>query len=151
MRRAGRGALRSCGRWLSTVAEPLPTTALSVGRDGVRACMLAILDQQKQLLNSLEDPMYTFASPLFEASVGQHTRHSLDHLRKPLEAFTDANEDANASLLICYDRRERKTAVETDRHAAVELIEHLQATIRCMGANILKWRNALGCASHPHL
>lgn len=95
--------------------------------------MHAILDQQKQLLHSLEDRMYTFQSPLFEASVGQHTRHSLDHLRKPLEAFAAANADASAPLLIRYDRRERNTAIETDRHAAIEQIETLQATIRSMG------------------
>lgn len=95
--------------------------------------MHAILDQQKQLLHSLEDRMYTFQSPLFEASVGQHTRHSLDHLRKPLEAFVAANADTSAPLLIRYDRRERNTAIETDRHAAIEQIETLQATIRSMG------------------
>lgn len=116
------------------------SATITAGEEGVRACALAILEQHKTLLRAIDDAMYTFPSTLLQASVGQHTRHSLDHLRKPIEALlvTTHAGDTTASgvageLVIRYDVRQRNTVIEHDRAAAIDQIERLQHSIRAVG------------------
>ncbi|RLN67093.1 hypothetical protein BBJ28_00009926 [Nothophytophthora sp. Chile5] len=104
-------------------------STLASGSAGAPACMLAILRQHKTFLAGLDDDVYTFVSPLLEGSVGQHTRHSLDHLRKPLELFAAPEEGED---VVRYDIRERHTAVELDRQAAIRQIEQLESTLRAV-------------------
>jgi uncharacterized damage-inducible protein DinB len=78
------------------------------------------LRQGEALLAGLADEAYTQKHPLaYQASIGGHYRHCLDHFRSLLEAapFGSLN----------YDRRERGTSVETDRAAALELTRELIA------------------------
>ena len=95
---------------------------------GVRVCVQAILGEHKAFVSGLDDAIYTFYSSLFEGSVGQHTRHSLDHIRKPLELLA-AHKRGSSDDLVHYDIRDRCTPVETNRHAAIEQIEQLERTL----------------------
>ncbi|CAH0474001.1 unnamed protein product [Peronospora belbahrii] len=95
---------------------------------GSRVCALSILNEHKAFLRGLNDAVYTFYSPLVEGSVGQHTRHSLDHISKPLEMLSATKEEGSACL-VHYDVRDRSTRVEKDRHAAIEQIEHLEKLV----------------------
>ncbi|KAG3017150.1 hypothetical protein PC121_g795 [Phytophthora cactorum] len=137
-------------------------SSIGEGISGAPVCVLAILEQHKTFLRGLDDAVYTFHSPLVEGSVGQHTRHSLDHLRKPLELLSalqsedgvgllpihvetgalakqdDANEllaaqqQGSVENMVRYDIRDRHTPVEKDRHAAIEQIEQLAKTLRAV-------------------
>lgn len=95
---------------------------------------MAILAQHAAFLQALDDRAYTFASPLTQASVGQHTRHSLDHLRKPVEAVTQQAAAGGGSVsLVRYDVRQRNTEVEQDRGAALAQIDALQRALGALG------------------
>lgn len=91
-------------------------------------CARAILKQHKTFLRNLNDAIYTFHSPLIEGSVGQHTRHSLDHIQKPLEILATLEKGCNENM-VRYDIRERHTPVEKDRHVAIELIAQLETML----------------------
>ncbi|GAB9463352.1 hypothetical protein Gpo141_00000815 [Globisporangium polare] len=136
-----------CFASTSAAAPPsAPPPAIAAGETGVRGCALAILEQHKTLLRSLDDATYTFPSALLQASVGQHTRHSLDHLRKPIEALLASTASANdavdagadAELVIRYDLRQRNTVIEHDRNAAIDQIERLQGDIRAVDDSALR-------------
>ncbi|OQR82935.1 hypothetical protein ACHHYP_15311 [Achlya hypogyna] len=89
----------------------------------VRTAFRAILQQQTALLRGLSDEAYVFRCPVLEGTTGGHVRHSLDHLRR---ALADAP-------VIRYDIRARNTAVELDRHAALDelaAILNLEASVR---------------------
>ncbi|EGZ05069.1 hypothetical protein PHYSODRAFT_320193 [Phytophthora sojae] len=107
-------------------------SSMAAGSSGAPVCVLAILEQHKAFLRSLDDDVYTFHSPLVEGSVGQHTRHSLDHLRKPLELLAAEQQGGSAENMVRYDIRDRHTPVEKDRHAAIALIEQLEKTLRAV-------------------
>ena len=87
--------------------------------------VLETLAQGELLLGCVGDDDYTRKLPVaFNASIGGHYRHCLDHFRTLL--------DAAASGDLNYDHRERGTLVETDRFAAlnatralIEGYEHL--------------------------
>ena len=80
-----------------------------------------------ELLDDLVDslvaigPSHYVARPVPGASgsIGEHVRHTLDHIAALLKA--DGFEP------LSYDHRQRGTAVETDLHAADEQIFHLMA------------------------
>lgn len=81
--------------------------------------VLEILNQGEALLNEISDESYTRRVPLaFNASIGGHYRHCLDHFRKLLDAARQG--DLN------YDRRERGTLVENDRFAALNATRELR-------------------------
>lgn len=122
---------RLYSRGLSTTASPSASAPTLASGAAVRACVLAILSQHADLLHTLDDRAYTFASPLLQASVAQHTRHSLDHLRKPVEAVLVHG--ASVAALVRYDVRQRNTDVEHDRTAALAVIGHLQDHVRALG------------------
>ncbi|CAI5711220.1 unnamed protein product [Peronospora destructor] len=106
-------------------------SSTSTGSIGALVCVQAILEEHKAFVCGLDDAVYTFYSPLFEGSVGQHTRHSLDHIRKPLELLA-AHKKGSDENLVRYDIRDRCTPVEKDRHAAIEQIEQLERTLRAV-------------------
>ena len=83
-----------------------------------------ILRQGGQLLSVISDEHYRCKLPAaFNASIGGHYRHCLDHFRILLDAV-DSSE-------LNYDHRERGTLVESDRFAALnatrELMEEFEA------------------------
>jgi hypothetical protein len=82
------------------------------------------LRQGEQLLSVISDEHYRCKLPAaFNASIGGHYRHCLDHFRILLDAV-DGSE-------VNYDHRERGTLVESDRFAALnatrELMEGFEA------------------------
>jgi len=77
------------------------------------------LNQGEALLAGLGDDLYTRKVPAaFNASIGGHYRHCLDHFRSLLEAA--ASGDLN------YDRRERGTLIENDRRVALNATRALR-------------------------
>ncbi len=84
----------------------------------VRA-VLESLAQGEALLGAMSDETYTRKLPVaFNASVGGHYRHCLDHFRSLLEAA--ASGDLN------YDHRKRGTLIENDRYAALNATRELR-------------------------
>jgi uncharacterized damage-inducible protein DinB len=70
-----------------------------------------VLRQGEGLLQDLDDAAYTTRLPAaFNASIGGHYRHCLDHFRSVLDAL-------NADELD-YDRRKRDSRIETERDFA---------------------------------
>jgi uncharacterized damage-inducible protein DinB len=70
------------------------------------------------LLAEISDEVYSRKVPAaFDASIGGHYRHCLDHFRILLDAAPAG--DLN------YDHRERGTLVETDRYAALNATREL--------------------------
>lgn len=81
--------------------------------------VLEILDQGEMLLTEIGDDAYTRRLPAaFNASIGGHYRHCLDHFRSLMEVAPAG--DLN------YDHRERGTLVETDRFAALNATRELR-------------------------
>jgi hypothetical protein len=81
--------------------------------------VLETLGQGEALLAQLSDEDYTRKLPVaFNASIGGHYRHCLDHFRTLLDAATHG--DLN------YDHRERGTLIESDRFAALNATRGLR-------------------------
>ena len=83
------------------------------------ASVIETLNQGEMLLTELSDELYTRRVPVaFNASIGGHYRHCLDHFRSLL--------DAAASGDLNYDHRERGTLIESDRFAALNATRELR-------------------------
>ncbi len=83
------------------------------------ASVLETLHQGKTLLTEITDEAYTRKVPIaFNASIGGHYRHCLDHFRSLLDSTPDG--DLN------YDHRERGTLIESDRFAALNVTRELR-------------------------
>lgn len=77
------------------------------------------LAQGESLLAQLSDADYTSKLPVaFNASIGGHYRHCLDHFRSLLDVAMDGDLD--------YDHRERGTLIEKDRFAALNATRELR-------------------------
>lgn len=77
------------------------------------------LAQGEALLAQLSEADYTRRLPVaFNASIGGHYRHCLDHFRSLLDAAMDG--DLN------YDQRERGTMIENDRFVALNATRELR-------------------------
>lgn len=85
---------------------------------------LFFLQQGRELVESLADDLY--ATPAEDrpraAGVGPHLRHCLDFYSSFLRDLGDGRID--------YDRRERQSAVEIDRHSAITTIEQIESGMR---------------------
>jgi len=90
--------------------------------DNARALIDSVqgtLRQGEDLLTELSDEVYTRRVPLvFNASIGGHYRHCLDHFRSLLNAAAEG--------ALNYDHRERGTLVENDRFAALNATRELR-------------------------
>jgi hypothetical protein len=83
------------------------------------ASVLETLHQGETLLTEITDEAYTRKVPIaFNASIGGHYRHCLDHFRSLLDSTPDG--DLN------YDHRERGTLIENDRFAAFNATRELR-------------------------
>lgn len=81
--------------------------------------VLETLEQGEALLTQLSDEDYTHrVAVAFNASIGGHYRHCLDHFRSLLDAAIQG--DLN------YDHRERGTLIENDRFAALNATRELR-------------------------
>jgi len=91
----------------------------SENRELIRA-VIETLRQGETLLAEISDETYSRKVPVaFNASIGGHYRHCLDHFRALLDAAPTG--DLN------YDHRERGTLVENDRFAALNATRELSA------------------------
>ena len=100
--------------------------------------VIETLRQGEALLGQITDETYTTKVPVaFNASIGGHYRHCLDHFRSLLEAA--AHGDLN------YDHRERGTLVENDRFAALNATRELRAGYERLDASFLQRSFAVTC------
>ena len=91
------------------------------------ASVLETLHQGETLLTEITDENYTRKVPIaFNASIGGHYRHCLDHFRSLLDSTPDG--DLN------YDHRERGTLVENDRFAALNATRELRERYERLGS-----------------
>ncbi len=77
------------------------------------------LEQTKTVVNSLSDQMYTHLST---SSIGQHIRHILDHYLAVQQGYDVGYIDYNA--------RNRNSNIESDRKAAINLIDTVSVWIK---------------------
>ncbi|MDX1953147.1 MAG: DinB family protein [Verrucomicrobiota bacterium] len=81
--------------------------------------VLETLSQGEALLGQISDETYVRKLPVaFNASVGGHYRHCLDHFRSLLASAAAGDLD--------YDQRERGTWIENDRFAALNATRELR-------------------------
>ena len=91
----------------------------STGNQVLIESVIETLNQGETLLSEISDETYVRKLPVaFNASMGGHYRHCLDHFRSLLEAAMNGDLD--------YDHRERGTLVETDRFAALNATRELR-------------------------
>lgn len=92
----------------------------STSQDGeLIQAVIESLRQGETLLTEISDASYTRHVPVaFNATIGGHYRHCLDHFRTLLESVPMG--DLN------YDHRERGTLVENDRFAALNATRELR-------------------------
>jgi hypothetical protein len=92
--------------------------------------VIETLTQGEMLLQNIDDDTYTRkVAIVFNASVGGHYRHCLDHFRTLLEAA--AAGDLN------YDQRQRGTLVEQDRFAALNATRELREGYEQLNPKVL--------------
>ena len=100
--------------------------------------VIETLNQGETLLTEIDDEAYARKLPAaFNASIGGHYRHCLDHFRSLLDG-ADANE-------LNYDHRERGTLIENDRFAALNATRALRQGYEQLGSNCLDRRLNVTC------
>jgi hypothetical protein len=110
----------------------------SAGGQALVESVVEVLNQGENLLAGLEGDAFTTRLPAaFNASIGGHYRHSLDHFRSLLEAAQGG--DLN------YDHRERGTLVENDRFAALNATRELRAGFQELDSACLARRLNVTC------
>jgi hypothetical protein len=88
------------------------------GRELIES-VIETLRQGETLLTEIDNGTYTQkVSVAFNAAIGGHYRHCLDHFRSVLDGAAEG--DLN------YDHRERGTLVENDRFAALNATRQLR-------------------------
>lgn len=93
--------------------------------------VIETLHQGEILLQDVSDDAYLRKVPTaFNASIGGHYRHCLDHFRSLLEAA--ASGDLN------YDHRERGTLIENDRFAALNATRELREGYERLDPELLR-------------
>jgi len=94
------------------------TEPLKTGKHELITAALESLRQGEILLETISDEHYRCKLPVaFDASIGGHYRHCLDHFRILLDAVNSPE--------VNYDHRERGTLVEHDRFAALNATREL--------------------------
>ena len=88
---------------------------------------IALLIQARGLLEKIGDEIYTHEASPATSSAAKHFRHIFSHYETLLKS---------ASLKIDYETRERGTAVESSRHAALNKADELLAALPGLLANI---------------
>ena len=100
--------------------------------------VLEALDQGDLLLAGITDEYYTRKVPVaFNATIGGHYRHCLDHFRTLLDSSDGGG--------VNYDLRERGTIIETDRYAALNATRELRESYNRLNPNLLSRPLAVTC------
>jgi hypothetical protein len=116
-------------------------TQLTEDRAELVESVIEILRQGELLLVAISDEAYTCPVPVaFNASIGGHYRHCLDHFRNLLESALEG--DLN------YDHRERGTLVEQDRFAALNATRELRECYERLDGSCLKRQLAVICKTN---
>ena len=103
--------------------------------------VIATLRQGERLLAEISDEHYTRKLPAaFNASIGGHYRHCLDHFRGLLNAARSG--DLN------YDLRERGTLVENDRFAALNATRELVVGWEKLNLSVLSRQFNVTCKTN---
>lgn len=88
----------------------------------MRTYCIENLNEIKLLLHQLTNEQYTFNAKLLStASIGQHVRHILEFYQSVIKGL-----ETNC---INYDHRERNFLVETDKDAAIQIIDNIQTLL----------------------
>ena len=113
------------GRWHSVDSGPLDCATPEDHFDDARrivSAAIAILTQGEDLLRALSVEAYTRRVPLaFNACIGGHYRHCLDHFTSLLRGL-DADE-------VDYDHRERDARIESQPDFALTLTHRMRAQL----------------------
>jgi hypothetical protein len=113
------------GRWQPTAFQPSDFTAPEDSFDDAHRIVnaaVAILAQGEDLLRALSADLYTRRVPLaFNACIGGHYRHCLDHFTSLLRGL-DADE-------VDYDHRERDARIESQPDFALMLTQQMRAQL----------------------
>jgi hypothetical protein len=127
------------GRWLGK-----RRSAGTGDSERVRAAAMEILDQGILLLQGLSPDEYRRRSPVaFNACIGGHYRHCLDHFLSLLRGGGDGWVD--------YDHRDRDPRIESDPVFALELTRRMRRQIEWMPAGALEARVRVRCeVSYAH-
>jgi len=90
------------------------------------AGLRAVLKQLREAVEGLTDEQYV-QSPVgvFDASVGGHARHTIDHARLLLEHAEGGT--------VNYDQRDRDSDVERSRAAAIESLDRIDQQLKQIG------------------
>src|SRR6266487_4029560 len=100
--------------------------------------VIETLQQGETLLTEISDDTYMRRVAIaFNASIGGHYRHCLDHFRGLLDSATEG--DLN------YDHRERNTLIEKDRYAALNATRELREAYERLDPVFLMRRLAVTC------
>ncbi|HEX4350641.1 MAG TPA: hypothetical protein VH251_09640 [Verrucomicrobiae bacterium] len=100
--------------------------------------VLETLAQGESLLAEISNADYVRKiSVAFNASIGGHYRHCLDHFRSLLEAVERDDLD--------YDHRERGTLIESDRFAALNATRELRESYEKLNPALLSRLLAVTC------
>jgi len=99
-------------------------------RQALIGSVIEVLNQGETLLGEIDNDSYVRKLPAaFNASIGGHYRHCLDHFRSLLDAAPAG--DLN------YDHRERGTLIESDRFAALNASRALREGYQQLSAGCL--------------
>jgi hypothetical protein len=115
-----------------------------VNKSAIFDSMREVLSQGEALLSALDDAAYTTRVPAaFNASVGGHYRHCLDHFRSVFDGL-DAAE-------INYDDRKRDPGIEAIREVALTHTRQLLHASEGLGDWVLDYpihaRSKVSCAA----
>lgn len=117
--------------------ERMKPKSSSQDRELIQSVM-EILRQGETLLAEISDENYTCKVPVaFNASIGGHYRHCLDHFRTLLKSV--AAGDLN------YDQRERGTPIENDRFAALNATRELREACEKLDVAFISRRLHVTC------
>lgn len=99
---------------------------LAAERPAIAAAADAMLAQCASLIHGVSDAAYCAPSRVLPGgTLGKHVRHSLDHFRAALSG-------AAMGDVIDYDHRERDVPAETNRQAALMLIDQARRSVSAL-------------------
>lgn len=129
-------------RWIE-IAFPktLPTPSEPTLADGARIVQAAIsiLEQGELLLSAVSPQSYTERLPIaFNASIGGHYRHCLDHFTSLFRGDDQPEID--------YDRRDRDRRVETEPDFALHLTRSMRKELQDLTSEDLRLPVRVRCA-----
>jgi hypothetical protein len=111
-------------------STPVPPDDRGADARRIRGAAIAILAQGEDLLRALSPDSYTRRVPLaFNACIGGHYRHCLDHFTSLLRGL-DADE-------VDYDHRDRDARIESQPDFAIEVTRRLRAQLEQLAAAAL--------------